>query len=91
MEAEEQPRQAESTKPGWYSHHNGKRYHDGNDWTDHYAYVAPSQISYVSVAFAVAFGVVIGWLAIWIGAQAAPDTFYVPVKFVVEELPTFGR
>jgi hypothetical protein len=30
---------------------------------------------------------VVGWFLIWLAAQAAPDTFYWPVKFVVNELP----
>ena len=33
-------------------------------------------------------GVVIGWLIIWAGAQADPETLYWPVKFVVEDLPS---
>ena len=28
---------------------------------------------------------VLGWALIWAGAQAAPDAFYWPVKFVVEQ------
>jgi hypothetical protein len=50
----------------------------------------PAQINYLTIVGAVAVGMVIGWFAIWVGAQADPDTFYWPVKFVVEHLPSGG-
>jgi hypothetical protein len=28
------------------------------------------------------------WIVILLAAQASPDTFYLPVKFVVKELPS---
>jgi hypothetical protein len=79
---------------GWYDFNGGKRYWDGGAWTHHFAYVpppvAPERISYIGIALAVAIGMVAGWFVIWLGAQEAPDTFYWPVKFVVEDLPNFN-
>lgn len=76
---------------GWYEYAGGLRFWDGG-WTDHYApptrMTQPDRINYISIALAVALGIVIGWLVIWVLAQIAPDTFYWPVKFVVEELPS---
>lgn len=76
---------------GWYEYAGGLRFWDGG-WTDHYApptrMSPPEQINYFAIVLAVAVGMVIGWLVIWILAQIAPDTFYWPVKFVVEELPS---
>ena len=75
---------------GWYEYAGGLRYYDGNGWTEHYAPPTrqrPAQINYVAIAGAVAIGMVLGWLFIWILAQIDPDTFYWPVKFVVEDLP----
>lgn len=82
----------EQWERGWYEYAGGLRFWDGG-WTDQYApptrMPEPKPINYFNIAFAVAAGMVIGWLAIWLLAQIAPETFYWPVRFVVEELPTF--
>ena len=76
---------------GWYEYAGGLRFWDSG-WTNHYAPPArtpePGRINYFNIVFAVAVGMIIGWLAIWLLAQIAPDTFYWPVKFVVDELPS---
>jgi hypothetical protein len=74
---------------GWYDYAGGLRFWD-NGWTEHYAPPAGRQrteINYWKITKAVAGGLLIGWFLVWLLAQAAPDTFYWPVKFVVEELP----
>lgn len=80
----------EGWERGWYEYAGGLRFWDGG-WTDHYAppirMTPPDRINYFNIVLAVAVGMVVGWLAIWILAQIAPDTFYWPVKFVVDELP----
>jgi Protein of unknown function (DUF2510) len=83
---EASPEAARQYPAGWYDFNGGKRYWDGETWTDHLAYVplASAPVSYVWITVAVAVGMVIGWFLIWAGAQAAPDTFYWPVKFVVK-------
>lgn len=81
----------EEWERGWYEYAGGLRYYDGNGWTDHYApptrQQPSAQINYMAITCAVAIGMVLGWLFIWILAQIDPDTFYWPVKFVVEDLP----
>jgi hypothetical protein len=80
----------EQWETGWYDYAGGLRLWDGG-WTQHYAppmaHQKPEPINYRALAGAVAVGIVIGWFIIWALAQAWPDTFYWPVKFVVEELP----
>jgi hypothetical protein len=79
------------TEPGWYKHGvRGLRYWDGDKWTEHIAPAPakPSQgITGLQVAVAVFVGVLAAWGAILALAQVDPDSFYVPVKFVVEEMP----
>jgi hypothetical protein len=89
MEASQEAQQ--TARPGWYEFNGGMRYYDGG-WTEHFAYVQPrTEISYLGIWAAVVVGMVVGWFIIWAAAQAAPDTFYWPVKFVVKTLPTFGQ
>jgi hypothetical protein len=79
----------EQWERGWYQYAGGLRLWD-NGWTEQYAPPTrsdPSEINYRKIAQAVAGGMLIGWFLIWLLAQAAPDTIYWPVKFVVEELP----
>lgn len=85
---------AETWDPGWYSYFGGIRFHDGDDWVgDPHPPVAT--ISYWTIVAAVTFGVaaggVIAWFLIWLGAQASPEHIYLPVKFVVKELPAALR
>lgn len=77
-------------EPGWYTYWGGIRFYDGTDWLGDP--LPPVQkIDYRFLTLAVMFGVMLGgvlaWFLVWVGAQAAPDTFYWPVKFVVKELP----
>lgn len=71
---------------GWYDYAGGKRFWDGEAWTDHYAYVQPpsQSLGFWEIAGAVALGVILGFAALWLGAQMAPDDIYLPVKFVVD-------
>ncbi len=71
---------------GWYDHAGGKRFWDGEEWTEHYAYVPPpsKSLDFWEVVGAVALGVILGFGALWLGAQMAPDDIYLPVKFVVD-------
>jgi hypothetical protein len=74
--------------------HQTLRFWDGSEWTDDMAPAPPKGergLSTLAQVGVVAVGVVIGWFIIWVGAQAAPDTFYWPVKFVVEDLPSVLR
>ena len=41
------------------------------------------------IAVAVFKGVIAALFVVWLGAQLAPDSVYLSVKFVVEELPNF--
>ena len=84
--------QSPQTQPGWYEisdMHQTLRFWDGTGWTDEMAPAPPrdQRLSPLALIGVVAIGVVLGWFLIWLGAQAAPDTFYWPVKFVVEDLP----
>jgi hypothetical protein len=73
--------------PGWYDYAGGLRFWDGQEWTSYYAPPQPEPINYSKLGSSVCAGVLAAWFFIWLGAQIAPDVFYWPVKFVVEELP----
>jgi hypothetical protein len=78
---------------GWYSYAGGLRFWD-NGWTQHYAPPTvhpPQPINYWKIAEAVAGGILVAWFIIWLGAQLSPDHVYLPVKFVVKELPEAFR
>jgi len=80
----------ETTTPaGWYEDGDGLRYWDGSGWTDQRAPSQPTPLGQRQIAQAVLLGVLCAWFVIWLLAQIAPDTFYIPVKFVVDELPRF--
>lgn len=49
----------------------------------------PEPLSQRAIASAVLVGVLAAWFVIWLLAQIAPDTFFMPVKFVVDEIPEF--
>ncbi len=74
---------------GWYEDDVGLRFWDGSQWTDQRAPKPAEPISQRALASAVLVGVLAAWFVVWLLAQFAPDTFYIPVKFVVEELPSF--
>jgi hypothetical protein len=75
---------------GWYEESDGLRYWDGSAWTAQRApKPPPPPLSQRAMASAVLLGVLAAWFVIWLLAQIAPDTFYLPVKFVVEDLPNF--
>lgn len=88
------------TPAGWYPDPGGsgtERYWDGKRWKgEREVDTKTATVSYVkldpsSTVLIVAFGMVVGWFLIWLGAQVAPDIFYWPIKVVVNELPPFGR
>jgi len=80
---------------GWYDHAGGKRFYDGAEWTDHYAYVPPpvTHRSTWDLAGAVFIGVLAAFFVLWLLAQLDPDNAYLPVKFVVDasDLPSGFR
>jgi len=83
----------EEWQRGWYSYAGGLRFWD-NGWTDNYAPPTvhpPQPINYWKIAEAVTGGVLLAWFIIWLGAQISPDHIYLPVKFVVKELPEAFR
>jgi len=73
-----------TAQPGWYDFAGGKRFFDGKQWTDHYAYTPEPALDFWEIVGAVCLGVVGAFVLLWIAAQVAPDLFYLPVKFVVE-------
>jgi hypothetical protein len=89
-------KQPQQTQPGWYEApdmHQTLRFWDGSEWTDDLA-PGPSQKTgpdAVTRVVIIALGFALGWFLIWVGAHAAPDTFYFPIKFVVEDLPSSLR
>jgi len=74
-------------RPGWYQVDGTLRYHDGKQWTGHVAPPYPGSISGPAIALAVAAGVLVALFLVWLGAQVSPEHIYLPVKFVVKELP----
>lgn len=77
------------TPAGWYENEGSLRYWDGTSWTDQRAPLSvefPEPLGQRAIASAVLAGVLAAWFVIWLLAQLAPDTFYLPVKFVVEDL-----
>jgi hypothetical protein len=79
----------QGSAPGWYDHHGGKRFHDGEKWTEHYAYTGPLQARrgfelFVIVLTATFLGMLLALSVVWVGAQLLPDDIYLPVKVVVE-------
>jgi hypothetical protein len=77
-------------EPGFYTYWGGIRFYDGTDWVGDP--LPPVQrFNYWLLAAAVAAGVTVGgvlaWFLVWLGAQASPEHIYLPVKFVVKELP----
>ncbi len=87
MEGDAEPTQ--STPAGWYEDGPGLRFWNGDAWTEQRAPKPVEPMTQRALASAVLVGVLAAWFVIWLLAQLAPDTFYVPVKFVVEELPNF--
>ena len=80
------------TPAGWYEDSGGLRFWDGSRWTDNFAPPPPVDrvpLTPNHIASAVFKGVLAALFVVWLGAQIAPDEIYLPVKFVVEELPTF--
>jgi uncharacterized protein DUF2510 len=72
---------------GWYEEDQGLRYWDGTSWTAQRAPRPLKPLTQREIASAVMLGVLGALFIVWLGAQLAPDTFYLPVKFVVKELP----
>lgn len=75
---------------GWYESGRSLRYWDGESWTDQRAPLPtnlPEPLTRREIAGAVTLGVLGAWFVVLLLAQISPDNFYLPVKFVVEELP----
>lgn len=94
MEAPQQREKTETApdwrpRPGWHLIEGTLRYFDGENWTQHFAPPYPSSLTTGNIAGAVFLGVFAALFLVWLGAQAAPDDIFFPVKFVVEELPDF--
>jgi hypothetical protein len=75
--------------PGWYEQDGGLRFHDGEHWTPFRVPKPPPTLTRNDISFAVFAGVFAALALVWLLAQLAPDTFYLPVKFVVKELPNY--
>lgn len=71
--------------PGWHEKNGTLRYFDGSRWTEHLTPVPTLTAS--RIAGAVFLGVLAAFFVVWLGAQIAPEHIYLPVKFVVKELP----
>jgi hypothetical protein len=76
-----------ATPAGWYRDGGSLRYFDGEDWTLLRAPLPPNPLTQRDISWAVFKGVLAALFLVWLGAQIAPDDIYLPVKFVVEELP----
>ena len=76
---------ADPQTPGWHLAEGTLRYFDGASWTEHIT--PPPNLSSSSIAGAVCVGVLAAFFIIWLGAQLSPEHVYLPVKFVVKELP----
>jgi hypothetical protein len=76
------------TPAGWYEDAGSLRYWDGDKWTDQRAPKPLAPMTQRALASAVLIGVLAAWFVVWLLAQMAPETFYLPVKFVVKELPS---
>lgn len=74
-------------QPGWYPTDGTLRYFDGESWTDQVAPPYPKNLSTAGIAGSVMIGILGAFLLLWLGAQIAPEHIYLPVKFVVKELP----
>jgi Protein of unknown function (DUF2510) len=81
---------SQGTPAGWYEDAGSLRYWDGGQWTDQRAPVPPAAaepLTQSAIASAVAAGVLAALFVVWLGSQLSPDHIYLPVKFVVKELP----
>jgi len=79
------------TKPaGWYAFgRDGRRFWDGEVWTDHYAPAETDTLTwFLVIVVGVAMGVFAGLMLMRLAADANPDTFFVPIKVVVHQLPS---
>lgn len=76
---------------GWYRVNGTLRYYDGEKWTEHIAPPYPASISGPSIALSVMVGVFLALFLVWLGSQVSPEHIYLPVKFVVKELPRAFR
>ncbi len=90
MEASWEDQAPASPEPGWYPYYNGQRFWDGAGWTLHFAPPPPSAgrpIISQTIALSTMVGVLLALGIVWLGAQVSPDHAYLPVKFVVKNLP----
>jgi hypothetical protein len=82
----------EDQPSGWYEFEGGFRYWDGQLWTNHFGPphpTMPKMLTQRQIASAVLVGVLAALFVVWIAAQISPDHAYLPVKFVVKELPHY--
>jgi Protein of unknown function (DUF2510) len=82
--------QRPATPAGWYEYPagTGQRYWDGTQWTQFFHPPAPQSrrgLGFGSVVVAVWAGFLLGWGTIWLGAQAASDDIYWPIKTVISD------
>lgn len=78
---------AHPQRPGWHEKDGTLRYFDGAQWTEHIAPPPAWVLTTSGIASAVFLGVFAAFFLVWIGAQISPEHIYLPVKFVVKELP----
>ncbi len=83
---------ANTPAAGWYDDGDGigLRFWDGGKWTEQRAPKTVEPLSQRAIASSVMVGVLAALFVIWLFAQIAPDTVYLPVKFVVKELPSIN-
>jgi hypothetical protein len=84
VEGAEQP----GWEPGWYEfpQGGGRRYWDGQAWTDHFVPPPPTEsagLSFGRIVLAVWAGAVLGWGTIWLLSKATEEVYW-PVKTVLE-------
>jgi Protein of unknown function (DUF2510) len=89
--AAQPPHEPAPTPAGWHQVDGTLRYHDGSDWTGHVAPPYPASLSTGGIAGAVMIGVLAALFLVWLGSQISPEHIYLPVKFVVKELPAGFR
>ena len=86
---------SQNTPAGWYEDSGSLRFWDGDKWTDQRAPVPPElpqPLTQRQIASSVLVGMLCAFFVLWLGAQISPEHVYLPIKFVVKELPSvYGR
>jgi hypothetical protein len=94
-----QQQQSGQWAPGWYEypHGGGRRFWDGQQWTDHFvppldsgAAAKPGAghgpLDFGRTVLAVWAGFILGWGTVFLGSQIAEDSIYWPVKAASDEV-----